>query len=52
VLAAIADKIQTMDAKETLKNLLGVEILSDLLRLHAKGLIMNETAGGNQTIGQ
>jgi hypothetical protein len=53
VLAAIADKIQTMDAKETLKNLLGVEILSDLLRLHAKGLIiMNQTAGGNQTTGQ
>jgi hypothetical protein len=51
VLAAIADKIQTMDAKETLKNLLGVEILSDLLRLHAKGLIMNQTAG-NQTTGQ
>lgn len=53
VLAAIADKIQTMDAKETLKNLLGVEILSDLLKLHAKGLIiMNQTAGGNQTTGQ
>ena len=51
VLAAIADKIQTMDAKETLRNLVGVEILSDLLKLHAKGLIMNQTAG-NQTIGQ
>ena len=51
VLAAIADKIQTMDAKETLKNLLGVEILSDLLKLHAKGLIVNQTAG-NQTTGQ
>ena len=53
ILAAVADKIQTMDAKETLKNLIGVEILSDLLRLHAKGLIiMNQTAGGNQTTGQ
>ena len=51
VLAAVADKIQTMDAKETLKNLLGVEILGDLLKLHAKGLIMNQTAG-NQTTGQ
>ena len=51
VLAAIADKIQTMDAKETLRNLVGVEILSDLLKLHAKGLIMNQTAG-NQTTGQ
>jgi hypothetical protein len=53
ILAAVADKIQTMDAKETLKNLLGVEILGDLLKLHAKGLIiMNQTAGGNQTTGQ
>ena len=51
ILAAVADKIQTMDAKETLKNLLGVEILGDLLKLHAKGLIMNQTAG-NQTTGQ
>jgi hypothetical protein len=51
VLAAIADKIQTMDAKETLRNLVGVEILSDLLKLHAKGLIMNQIAG-NQTTGQ
>jgi hypothetical protein len=51
VLAAIADKIQTMDAKETLKNLIGVEVLSDLLTLHAKGLIVNQTAG-NQTTGQ
>ena len=42
VLAAIADKIQTMDAKETLKNLLGVEILGDLLKLHAKGLIKQQ----------
>jgi hypothetical protein len=51
MLAAIADKVQTMDAKETLKNLIGVEILSDLLTLHAKGLIVNQTAG-NQTTGQ
>ena len=51
VLAAIADKIQTMNVKETLRNLVGVEILSDLLKLHAKGLIMNQTAG-NQTTGQ
>ena len=40
-----------MDAKETLKNLIGVEILSDLLKLHAKGLIMNQTAS-NQTTTQ
>jgi hypothetical protein len=45
LLAAIADQIQTMDAQETLKYTLGVEIVADLLRLHAQQLIMNQTAG-------
>ena len=45
LLAAIADQIQTMDAQETLKYTLGVEIVADLLRLHTAELIMNQTAG-------
>jgi hypothetical protein len=45
LLAAIADQIQTMDARETLKYTLGVEIVADLLRLHTAELIMNQTAG-------
>ena len=34
-----------MDARETLKYTLGVEIVADLLRLHTAELIMNQTAG-------
>ena len=54
LLAAIADKIQTMDAKDTLKYTIGVDIVANLLKLHAKQLLMNQTAGnqtmlGNQT---
>jgi hypothetical protein len=54
LLAAIADKIQTMDAKDTLKYTIGVDIVANMLKLHAKQLIMNQTAGnqtmpGNQT---
>ena len=45
LLAAIADKIQTMDAQETLKYTLGVEIVADLLKMHAAELIINRTAG-------
>ena len=45
LLAAIADQIQTMDAQETLKYTLGVEIVADLLKMHAQQLIMNQTAG-------
>lgn len=44
LLAAIADRIQTMDAQETLKYTIGVDIVADLLRLHAQQLIMNQTA--------
>ncbi|HEU4823576.1 MAG TPA: hypothetical protein VFS97_09160 [Nitrososphaeraceae archaeon] len=44
LLAAIADKIQTMDAQETLKYTLGVEIVADLLKMHAAQLIINRTA--------
>jgi hypothetical protein len=54
LLAAIADKIQTMDAKDTLKYTIGVDIVANMLKLHAKQLMMNQTAGnqtmsGNQT---
>lgn len=44
LLAAIADRIQTMDERETLKYTLGVEIVSDLLNMHAEDLIRNQTA--------
>ena len=50
LLAAIADKIQTMDAKDTLKYTIGVDIVADMLKLHARQLMMNQTAG-NQTAG-
>jgi hypothetical protein len=45
LLAAIADQIQTMDAQETLRYTLGVEIVADLLKMHAAQLIINQTAG-------
>jgi hypothetical protein len=48
--AAIADKIQTMDAKDTLKYTIGVDIVTNMLKLHAKQLMMNQTAAGNQTM--
>jgi hypothetical protein len=50
LLAAIADRIQTMDARETLKYTLGVEIVSDMLKMHALDLIMNRTAGSQSVI--
>ena len=50
LLAAIADQIQTMDARETLKYTLGVEIVSDMLKMHAMDLIMNRTAGSQSVI--
>ena len=50
LLAAIADRIQTMYARETLKYTLGVEIVSDLLKMHAMDLIMNRTAGSQSVI--
>jgi hypothetical protein len=52
LLAAIADKIQTMDAKDTLKYTIGVDIVANMLKLHARQLLMmNQTgAAGNQTI--
>ena len=48
LLAAITDKIQTMDAKDTLKYTIGVDIVTNMLKSHAAQLIMNQTAG-NQT---
>jgi hypothetical protein len=45
LLATVADQIETMDAQETLKYTLGVEIVSDLLKMHALELITNQTAG-------
>jgi hypothetical protein len=44
LLAAIADRIQTMDIKDTLKYTIGVEMVSDLLKAHARQLIENQTA--------
>jgi uncharacterized membrane protein YhiD involved in acid resistance len=45
LLAAIADQIQTMDERETLRYILGVEIVADLLKMHSAELIINQTAG-------
>jgi len=44
MLAAIADEIQTMDERETLKYTIGVTIIADLLKMHAVELIINQTA--------
>lgn len=44
LLAAIADKIESMDERETLKYTLGVQIVEDLLKMHAAELIINQTA--------
>jgi hypothetical protein len=49
LLAAVADQIQTMDARETLRYTLGVEIVADLLKMHAFDLVVNQTAGGQST---
>jgi hypothetical protein len=45
LLAAVADKIETMDAQETLKYTIGIEIVSDLLKMHALDLVINQTGG-------
>ena len=45
LLAAIADQIETMDERETLRYILGVEIVADLLKMHTAELIINQTAG-------
>ena len=50
LLAAIADQIETMDARETLKYTLGLEIVSDMLIMHALDLIMNRTAGSQSVM--
>jgi len=44
LLAAIADKVETMDERETLKYTIGVQIVEDLLKMHAAELIINQTA--------
>ena len=44
LLAAIAHRIQTMDIKDTLKYTIGVEMVSDLLKAHARQLIENQTS--------
>ncbi|HEY7573277.1 MAG TPA: hypothetical protein VH796_18100 [Nitrososphaeraceae archaeon] len=50
LLAAIADKIQTMDIKDTLRYLLGVEIVTNLLKAHANEL--TSQSASNQTVTQ
>ena len=40
-----------MDAKDTLKYTIGVDIVTNMLKSHAMQLIMNQTAG-NQTATQ
>ena len=50
LLAAIADQIETMDERETLRYTLGVEIVADLLKMHAADLIINQTAGSQSNM--
>jgi hypothetical protein len=50
LLAAIADQIENMDARETLKYTLGVEIVADLLKMHAGELIINQTASSQSNM--
>jgi hypothetical protein len=50
LLAAVADQIETMDARETLRYMLGVEIVTDLLKMHSLDLIINQTAGSQSII--
>ncbi len=45
-----ADQIETMDARETLKYTLGVEIVADLLKMHAGELIINQTASSQSNM--
>jgi hypothetical protein len=39
LLAAIADQIQTMDARDTLKYTIGVDVVAEMLDLHARELL-------------
>jgi hypothetical protein len=39
LLAAIADQIQTMDARDTLKYTIGVNVVAEMLDLHARQLL-------------
>jgi hypothetical protein len=39
LLAAIADQIQTMDARDTLKYSIGVDVVAEMLDLHARELL-------------
>jgi hypothetical protein len=50
LLAALADQIETMDARETLRYDLGIEIVADLLKMHAAELIINQTAGSQSVM--
>ena len=54
--AAIADRVQTLDAKDTLKYTIGVGIVSDMLKAHASqlltlGKVVSNQTSGNQTSG-
>jgi hypothetical protein len=54
LLAAISDKIQTMDERDTLKYTIGVDIVADMLDLHARQLLQlpleeHVMPAGNQT---
>ena len=51
LLAAIADKVQTLDAKDTLKYTIGVDIVSDMLKAHAGQLLLLGNLISNQTSG-
>ena len=48
--ADIFDKIPTMSLEETVKSLLVVDDLEQLLKMHAQGLVESKSINSNQTI--
>jgi hypothetical protein len=47
--ADIIDKIPTMSTEETLKNLLALDDLEQLLKMHAQGLVEGKSISSNET---
>jgi hypothetical protein len=47
--ADIIDRIPTMSLEETVKGLLAVDYLEQLLKMHAEGLVEDKSISSNQT---
>ena len=45
----ILDKIPSMSLEETVKSLLAVDDLEQLLKMHAEGLVEGKSIGSNET---